>query len=272
MKICIASVALSLFFGASASAKGWNSRILSIYESFDDERRSLRGNTAKDKSYLEREEENILKEEEALLENILEKLTSEEGNSQRNNDDRNNDDDDDKDDNRNKRDHDDSGDNRKKRDHDDSGDNRKKRDHDDSGDNRKKRDHDDSGDNRKKRDHDDSGDNRKKRDHDDSGDNGSNGKNNNGKNNYEGCYRDGAHNQDRNLEKKVNPNGFLTVDTCKEKCENEVMELAGIAASGQECWCGDRNNNGKANARDCKYISAHGGPSGGTGFISVYRV
>mmetsp|Transcript_9957 Transcript_9957/g.11360 ORF Transcript_9957/g.11360 Transcript_9957/m.11360 type:complete len:196 (-) Transcript_9957:102-689(-) len=91
MKICIASVALSLFFGASASAKGWNSRILSIYESFDDERRSLRGNTAKDKSYLEREEENILKEEEALLESILER-------GRRNSDDDDDEGDDDEDD------------------------------------------------------------------------------------------------------------------------------------------------------------------------------
>jgi len=89
-------------------------------------------------------------------------------------------------------------------------------------------------------------------------------------NDYLGCYEDGANS--RNLSKKVNTQGFLTVSKCIEKCEDKYYDFAGIAKSGGECWCGDRNNNRKANARDCELIKSRGGRVGGSTVISVYRL
>jgi len=263
MKICIASVALSLFFGASASAKGWNSRVLSIHENVDDGRRSLRGNKAEDNSFLEREEENLLMEEEALLESILEEGRSEEGNSRRNHNNRNNDDDDDNDKDRNN-------DDRNNDDDDDNGNN------DDRSNDDRNNDDDDDDDNG---DNDDRSNDDRNNDDDDDDDNGNNDDRSNDDrrndddddNNYLGCYRDGANN--RNLEGKVNTNGFLTVNSCIKKCDDQLKKFAGVAKSGGECWCGDRNNNRKANnSRDCASISSHGGYAGGAEVISVYRV
>mmetsp|Transcript_9952 Transcript_9952/g.11353 ORF Transcript_9952/g.11353 Transcript_9952/m.11353 type:complete len:141 (-) Transcript_9952:15-437(-) len=83
------------------------------------------------------------------------------------------------------------------------------------------------------------------------------------------CYRDRRNNH--NLDQKVNTDGFLTVNKCIDKCEDENYKLAGVAKSGGECWCGSRNNNRKTyDSSDCKFIKDRGGYAGGDTVISVY--
>jgi len=108
-------------------------------------------------------------------------------------------------------------------------------------------------------------------DDDNDGDDDDDDSNGNGRGDYLGCYRDGAN--DRNLERKVNTNGYLTVNSCINRCRDQRYDFAGVAKSGGECWCGDRNNNRKANnSRDCERISDRGGYAGGDRVISVYRL
>jgi len=95
MKFVIICISLSLLFSVTTAAKAWDSPLFSMQEefekNFDDKRNNLRSR----ESYLERTEEDLLKEEEALLESIVERYGHSDGDDDDNNDKVGNDDDDD---------------------------------------------------------------------------------------------------------------------------------------------------------------------------------
>jgi len=97
MKFVIICISLSLLFSVTTAAKAWDSPLFSMQEefekNFDDKRNNLRSR----ESYLERTEEDLLKEEEALLESIVERYGHSDDDDDNDNDKVGNDDDDDKD-------------------------------------------------------------------------------------------------------------------------------------------------------------------------------